>query len=54
MLEFSRAVSNARHTVSVADRVQCLDNYDSKKAEELISRAESELQEYLATADTNY
>jgi hypothetical protein len=54
MLEFSRAVSSARHTVSVADRVQCLDNYDSTKAEELINKAEAELEEYLATTDISY
>ena len=54
MLEFSRAVSSARHTVSVADRIQCLDNYDSRKAEELVRKAEAELEEYLATADTAY
>lgn len=54
MLEFSRAVSNARHTISVADRVQCFSDYDSGKAEELISQAEAELEEYLATTDISY
>lgn len=54
MLEFTRAVSNARHTVSVADRVQCLDDYDSKKSEELIRKAEADLEEYLATTDISY
>jgi len=54
MLEFRRAVSNARHTVSVADRSLCLVDYDPDKAEELISQAEIELEEYLATADISY
>lgn len=54
MLEFRRAVTNARHTVSVADRMQSYFDYDSVAAEELRSRAEADLEEFLETADTHY
>ena len=56
MLEFRRAVSNARHAVLVADRVQCLadNDYDSQKVDQIRESAEATLEESLVTADLSY
>jgi len=49
MLEFRRALSNARHAVCIADRIQSFEEYDSKAVDAILHSAEAELEEFLAT-----